>query len=468
MQQEMADRIAAAMRERGEPLDAEAIARDFLKLTNAAAPPTCALVRAILSRDRRFEELSEGSWSLSSCMPALQPPVAICALEIPNGAARAPWLWRIWATLWAGEGDILSHQGAVRTGDLEKLFTWLRAHPTASDRPGLLAQWIGAQERIHALPESTPLVIDLRAWQRLLGVDEANCIPKTSTGHSLETSGESPGTSLLQPLCKMLDRVVAAAETRNLRSWRDAALVPARAREKARQRVSEIWNRKWTFTPEDVASLAEEPGVYRFMAAEGKLLYIGKAKNLRQRVASYFRPLEDDSSRRAVFLRQLRRLEVETTGTELEALIRESRLIQDHRPPWNVQVNIGTEEAEFPAGEEELLLLLPRVQGSFTLFVLGGPRAALMHLDPSLDAEALREALCCFYVEGNASAGLEEIPAPERALVRRWLRWSREGCVVFRLMDFSSHAAAASAVHQVVGGADGSPAKSVPLIVREG
>jgi excinuclease ABC subunit C len=78
----------------------------------------------------------------------------------------------------------------------------------------------------------------------------------------------------------------------------------------------------------------EAPGVYQFQDAKGKVLYVGKAKHLRRRVLSYFsRRLEP---RLVGMLARARGLEFVVTGTEVEALILENRLIKRHRPRFNV------------------------------------------------------------------------------------------------------------------------------------
>ena len=78
----------------------------------------------------------------------------------------------------------------------------------------------------------------------------------------------------------------------------------------------------------------EAPGVYQFQDGRGRVLYVGKAKQLRRRVLSYFsRQLEP---RLAGMLARARRLEFVVTVTEVEALIFENRLIKRHRPRYNV------------------------------------------------------------------------------------------------------------------------------------
>ncbi len=77
-----------------------------------------------------------------------------------------------------------------------------------------------------------------------------------------------------------------------------------------------------------------EPGVYRMLDAAGQLLYVGKAKNLKRRVSSYFgRAL---NRRLQVMVAQIADIQVTVTRTEGEALLLESDLIKTHRPRFNV------------------------------------------------------------------------------------------------------------------------------------
>ena len=83
-----------------------------------------------------------------------------------------------------------------------------------------------------------------------------------------------------------------------------------------------------------LAQISSEPGVYRMLDVEGALLYVGKAKNLKRRVASYFgRAL---NRRLQVMVSQIADIQVTVTRTEGEALLLESDLIKTHRPRFNV------------------------------------------------------------------------------------------------------------------------------------
>lgn len=79
----------------------------------------------------------------------------------------------------------------------------------------------------------------------------------------------------------------------------------------------------------------KQPGVYFMRAADGEILYIGKAKNLRERLSSYFRYNSELPLKLRRLLRNIHSLEYECTHSELSALILESKLIKQHKPRFN-------------------------------------------------------------------------------------------------------------------------------------
>ncbi|MDH5738267.1 MAG: GIY-YIG nuclease family protein, partial [Gammaproteobacteria bacterium] len=77
-----------------------------------------------------------------------------------------------------------------------------------------------------------------------------------------------------------------------------------------------------------VSRLSQRPGIYRMLDAEGKVLYVGKAKNLKNRVGSYFRSTSLDSKTMALVAR-ISDIEVTVTNSEVEALLLEQSLIKE-------------------------------------------------------------------------------------------------------------------------------------------
>ncbi len=84
-----------------------------------------------------------------------------------------------------------------------------------------------------------------------------------------------------------------------------------------------------------VATLPNQPGVYRMLSVDGEVLYIGKAKNLKNRVSSYFAKTIEHPKTRALVAR-IQHIESIVTRSETEALLLEQNLIKQHKPPYNI------------------------------------------------------------------------------------------------------------------------------------
>ncbi|MDR3045423.1 MAG: excinuclease ABC subunit UvrC [Desulfovibrio sp.] len=90
-----------------------------------------------------------------------------------------------------------------------------------------------------------------------------------------------------------------------------------------------------------MSSIPDTPGVYLYKDAAGRILYVGKAKHLRRRIASYFREAAEgapppQTPKTIAMLRQAERLDTLSTTTEKEALLLEASLIKKHRPRYNI------------------------------------------------------------------------------------------------------------------------------------
>lgn len=82
--------------------------------------------------------------------------------------------------------------------------------------------------------------------------------------------------------------------------------------------------------------LPQSPGIYKMYGATGQLLYVGKAKNLRNRLFTYRRARVGRESRKVIRLvRMIHRISLEELASEEEALLRENELIRNHKPEFN-------------------------------------------------------------------------------------------------------------------------------------
>ena len=83
-------------------------------------------------------------------------------------------------------------------------------------------------------------------------------------------------------------------------------------------------------------TLTNDPGVYRLHDRLGRVLYVGKARSLKKRVASYFRLPEQLAPKTRALMSHTHWVEVTVTHTETEALLLENNLIKEHRPRYNI------------------------------------------------------------------------------------------------------------------------------------
>jgi len=145
-------------------------------------------------------------------------------------------------------------------------------------------------------------------------------------------------------------------------------------------------------TPAFLREVPERPGVYRFFDAAGSLTYVGKAANLRRRLATYAAhaargtggPADRrEGARSTPALASLARIEYETIGSDLEALLREARLIQRKEPLDNVQRQVHERGRAYGASRS-VALLLPSASGRSVsvLFVRDAVYEGLATLGP--------------------------------------------------------------------------------------
>jgi excinuclease ABC subunit C len=107
-----------------------------------------------------------------------------------------------------------------------------------------------------------------------------------------------------------------------------------------------------------IKGFPQKPGVYLFKDESGKIIYIGKAKNLQKRINSYFTQGSDQSRKLGSIIGNARSIEHIITGTETEALILEGNLIKKYRPRYNVDLK---DDANYPFVKLDINKTYPRL-----------------------------------------------------------------------------------------------------------
>ncbi len=86
-----------------------------------------------------------------------------------------------------------------------------------------------------------------------------------------------------------------------------------------------------------ISTLPDSPGVYQYYDKDGKLLYVGKAKNLKKRVSSYFTK-NFDNNRTRLLVKKIETIKHIVVKTETDALLLENNLIKKYQPRYNVML----------------------------------------------------------------------------------------------------------------------------------
>ncbi len=134
-----------------------------------------------------------------------------------------------------------------------------------------------------------------------------------------------------------------------------------------------------------VASSPDVPGVYLWKDREGKVLYVGKAKRLRQRLRSYLTTDHTQSPKHQMLLRLIADFETIVVKSELEALLLENNLIKEHRPQFNIQLR---DDKSYPHVAVTLGETFPRVLVVRRLDIQGA-----RYFGPYTDVTVLRRTI---------------------------------------------------------------------------
>ncbi|HIK79434.1 MAG TPA: excinuclease ABC subunit UvrC, partial [Porticoccaceae bacterium] len=126
------------------------------------------------------------------------------------------------------------------------------------------------------------------------------------------------------------------------------------------------------------------PGIYQMLDGEGQVLYVGKAKNLKNRVTSYFRTT-GLTPKTAALVKRIVEIDVTVTETETEALILEHNLIKQYRPPFNILMR---DDKSYP-----YIFLSDRDQWPRLSFHRGPKKAKGTYFGPFPSVHAVRDSM---------------------------------------------------------------------------
>jgi hypothetical protein len=179
----------------------------------------------------------------------------------------------------------------------------------------------------------------------------------------------------------------------------------------------------FAFGPSFLRRLPRASGVYIMKDGKGTVLYVGKSRNLKRRVSSYFTPRALCHPKIARIYKQLHSIEIRRTANEIEALLLEMRLIKDLCPAINMQTEIHQRQAGSHEGLNILLFVLEGGQKRAKIYFLrngifAGRCSALMGHPPSERLQDKVESL--FFTQGRRRKRQNQIW--EKEIVFRWFK----------------------------------------------
>lgn len=324
----VAERAVRYLRDRGRPAGSVRLVREILATSSKDEDSARRVLESAFAGDPRLEYGSDGwSCNVEPDSPPPDPERALLHLSGGRVARGRPFeLTHVTALRLQDDMVVAASGGDPSAGaeadDLRRsiIEALEGAVVVVHDPPGALAaleRWLDA-----------PLgpVISLRR----LGRDRLHL----KAGNTLEDLAGALDISWLQTddpldLADLLDSCVRA-----LRRPDETMLDLQRACQGDGSEVD--WSR-FSFGLEFLRTIPKVPGTYRFYDEDGALLYVGKSNDLHSRVGSYFRTGSRRSGRVKRILASLNRIEIEASGSDLEAVLREAEQIRKRNPVRNVQ-----------------------------------------------------------------------------------------------------------------------------------
>jgi excinuclease ABC subunit C len=138
---------------------------------------------------------------------------------------------------------------------------------------------------------------------------------------------------------------------------------------------------------ETLKNIPRSPGVYLMESASGKVLYVGKAQNLKARVSQYFGNVTDGRASVPFLMRKVEKLEWIVTNNEKEALILENTLIKKHRPRYNVRLS---DDKTYLSLRIDICQDFPRVE---VMRIRSKPADGVLYFGPYSSALAIRQTV---------------------------------------------------------------------------
>ncbi len=352
----MRNRILHYLRSVGSPQTSGRILESVLKIRSPNAASADRVLQAIIGDDPHFQ-FAEGAWR-----PRAPRPEDLAKNRLPA------------MTLFIQRPDVKANPMCMRGAIYKRDTSELLEFDLTRSLQGLDVKALG---RWHAEAAECLLVVwsrdMLRPWDLLLkscrlerrqdcvlclrnlaarvlsrGIREIHPESLAASLGLPAPDSERPGKmaqflgSCLDPLVEMVPEGQRSPAA-NLVSW-------------VEKDESSVDFSRLSFGQDFLRQLPVGPGVYVMRNRATDIIYVGKAANIKRRVASYFTSRALKDPRTAKMHEQIHSLEAIPTASELDALLLETRMIRDFRPPVNLQLEIHEQQAGYGKGRNLILL----------------------------------------------------------------------------------------------------------------
>ena len=430
----LAEKAVRYLRDRQEPVASRRLVQDLLSTSSGSESDATVFLEKVFDSDPRLTykpngwvhtgKRAEGATATAAC----DPPRVLGLLQGGRNNETGRWelhqvlMVRVFnnETVTACGGDLV--QGAeaehLRRSILETLDD---AILIVHDPQGSLRQleaWLGA-------PLGSPVSLRVLARDRL-GMPSSHSLEDLAA--RLKLQWRETGDAL--DMAEVLDQALGAIR-------RDGESLGALQQASSPDDSVINWS-GLNFDREFLRSLPKGPGIYRFLDRDANLLYIGKSRNLHQRVGSYFNQSSGRSERVRKLIRDLYDIRIEPAGSDLEAMLQEAARIRSENPARNRQREIHP-RAGLASRLRSILIIEPAAppavlnvylirDGRLLRKLPVGPRGGgIKRIERTLEDH--------FFI---APEGPTPVSGPDVdvEVVARWLAANRERAVAFDPTDF--------------------------------
>ena len=371
----MRDKIKQYLRDHDGTAGSEELAVHVLKLSNTPQVLADQLVASLVKDSHSIYKNTNNQWQLrENSEQEKQPVEMVLFVALPEKV-------RHWSE-WQGFGYAEISKGKIQTFSFTKnltaeLSTFLKTH---SQTP-FFFQGFGNQKSqlgrfsIEMLGKSLedPSFSIRQFVQRLFPAEEINSVELMCSLLGLTSFKEPDLSTLMNSLEEQAERVLEELEIAKVSSLEEMSQF-------YNGEIIDVKFANYAFDELFLQSLPVSPGVYVMKDKNKNIIYIGKSKNLHQRVNSYFMKAIKLDPKLERIRQELFDIEIIQTGSELEALLLEQELIEAKNPPINTITKVH-ERTHKQKQRFDQIVLLPAVKEDFFKLYFLSPQNGLFEVE---------------------------------------------------------------------------------------